>query len=109
MLLKNDRKNIFVGEISFGPRGNFNQLNSDGTYDELELIHFIYKNLYTSYAATVLTSTAGFMGTFIGYEVIFSAEHFHYSRRIHSMALSKCRCKKDYAVTDKNRHNGWCF
>jgi hypothetical protein len=39
---------------------------------ELMRIHSTFQNLYATYAAATekLSSTAGFMGTFIGYEVI---------------------------------------
>jgi hypothetical protein len=45
---------------------------------ELTLSHI--QNLYATYAATdKLSFTAGYMGTFIGYEVISPLANFHYS------------------------------
>jgi hypothetical protein len=62
---------------SFGPRGQFQSIpNGDGT----DLNSFHIQNLYATYAATdKLSFTAGYMGTFIGYEVISPLANFHYS------------------------------
>lgn len=60
----------FVGELSFGPRGN----------QSLPVGGINIQNLYASYALTdKLTATAGYMGTFVGYEVISPAANFNYS------------------------------
>ncbi|MDG2430945.1 outer membrane beta-barrel protein [Flavobacterium sp.] len=74
---KTTGKTSFVGEISFGPRGQFQSIpNGDGT----DLNSFHIQNLYATYAATdKLSFTAGYMGTFIGYEVISPLSNFHYS------------------------------
>lgn len=74
---KTTGKTSFVGEISFGPRGQFQSIpNGDGT----DLNSFHIQNLYATYAATdKLSFTAGYMGTFIGYEVISPLANFHYS------------------------------
>lgn len=62
----------FVGELSFGPRGQEQSLVNSGSYH--------IQNLYISYALTPkLTATAGFMSTFIGYEVISPTGNFNYS------------------------------
>jgi hypothetical protein len=60
----------FVGELSFGPRSDQSIPNS--TYH--------IQNLYVSYNLTSkLSATAGYMSTFIGYEVISPAGNFNYS------------------------------
>ena len=67
----------FVGEVSFGPRGQYQSIpNGDGT----DANSFHIQNLYASYAVTDnLSFTAGYMGTFIGYEVISPVGNFAYS------------------------------
>jgi len=73
-LKKTTGKASFVGELSFGPRGQGQSLVPAGT----ESFHI--QNLYVNYAFTdKFTMTAGFMGTFIGYEVISPAANFNYS------------------------------
>nr|WP_068888509.1 porin [Pedobacter panaciterrae] len=73
-LKKTTGKASFVGELSFGPRGQGGSLVPEGT----ESFHI--QNLYVNYAFTdKFTMTAGFMGTFIGYEVISPAANFNYS------------------------------
>jgi len=65
----------FVADVSFGPRGQSESLlnGADGN-------SFHIQNLLVHYSpADKLTLTAGFMGTFIGYEVISPAANFHYS------------------------------
>lgn len=76
-LKKTTGKASFVGELSFGPRGQYGSLpNGDGTDDN----SFHIQNLYASYAFTdKFTMTAGYMGTFIGYEVIAPTGNFNYS------------------------------
>ncbi|RYZ84752.1 MAG: hypothetical protein EOP06_17520, partial [Proteobacteria bacterium] len=68
------------GDLSFGPRGQSQSLlNANGEYNE-DGNSFNIQNLYASYAFTdKFSMTAGFMGTFIGYEVISPAANFHYS------------------------------
>lgn len=74
-LKKTTGKASFVGELSFGPRGQAKSLvpSEDG-----ESFHI--QNLYVNYAfSDKFTMTAGYMGTFIGYEVISPAANFNYS------------------------------
>ena len=60
-------KASFVGEVAFGPRAD---ASAPGPV----------QNLYVSYAFNDMISvTGGFMGTFIGYEVISPAANFNYS------------------------------
>src|SRR6187431_1608353 len=76
-LKKTIKKVSFVGEISFGPRGQYQSIpNGDGT----DANSFHIQNLYASYAVSdKLSFTAGYMGTFIGYEVISPLGNFSYS------------------------------
>jgi len=70
----------FVGELSFGPRGQYRSIiNGDGQAgDDKNSFHI--QNLYVGYDLTEkLNLTAGFMGTFVGFEVISPTYNFHYS------------------------------
>ncbi|MBE0390933.1 hypothetical protein HNQ02_002155 [Flavobacterium sp. 7E] len=104
-LKKTTGKTSFVGEVSFGPRGQFQSiLNSDGTYDELGANSFHIQNLYATYAASdKLSFTAGFMGTFIGYEVISPLSNFHYSTSylFTNGPFQNAGVKATYAISDK--------
>lgn len=79
-LKKTTGKSSFVGELSFGPRGQYGSIpNGHGEAFNADN-SFHIQNLYTSYAFTERFSmTAGYMGTFIGYEVIASTGNFNYS------------------------------
>jgi len=79
-LKKTTGKASFVGEVSFGPRGQYQSLlNGDGT-EANESNSFNLQNLSIAYAFTdKFTMTAGFMGTFVGYEVISPVGNFNYS------------------------------
>ncbi|MCA6075478.1 outer membrane beta-barrel protein [Fulvivirga sedimenti] len=71
-------KASFVGELSFGPR-SFKSIPLFDLGDEERAIVGI-QNLYVSYAFNdVLSLTAGYMGTFVGYEVISPVGNFNYS------------------------------
>lgn len=80
VLKKKTGKTSFVGEVSFGPRGQFQSIpNGDGNVNNLSN-SFHIQNLYAAYAASdKLTLTAGYMGTFIGYEVISPLANLNYS------------------------------
>jgi len=85
-------KASFVGEISFGPR------NQQSVYG------FNIQNLYVSYALTEkLSLTAGYMGTFVGYEVISPAGNFNYStsRLFTNGPFQNAGIKANYAISDK--------
>ncbi|OKS85601.1 outer membrane beta-barrel protein [Mucilaginibacter polytrichastri] len=73
-------KASFLGELSFGPRGQSQSIpTAAGTYDETNN-SFHIQNLYLSYDLTdKLNLTGGYMATFIGYEVISPAGNFNYS------------------------------
>src|SRR6476660_6217919 len=76
-LKKTIKKISFVGEVSFGPRGQYQSIpNGDGADANAEN-SFHIQNLYASYAVSdKLSFTAGYMGTFIGYEVISPLGNF---------------------------------
>lgn len=79
-LKKKTEKVSFVGEVSFGPRGQNQSIpNANGLYND-DSNSFHIQNLYAAYAVSdKFTLTAGYMGTFIGYEVISPVANFHYS------------------------------
>ncbi|WP_140938197.1 porin [Sphingobacterium lumbrici] len=79
-LRKSVGKASFLGEVSFGPRGQYRSLlNGDGDPDNGDN-SFHIQNLAVSYSLTDKWSVdAGFMGTFVGYEVISPSANFHYS------------------------------
>jgi len=79
-LKKTTGKASFVGELSFGPRGQYGSVpNGNGEAANADN-SFHIQNLYTSYAFTdKFSMTAGYMGTFIGYEVIAPTGNFNYS------------------------------
>jgi len=71
-------KASFVGEFSFGPRS----FKSIPTFqiDADDDININIQNLYITYAFTEkISMTAGYMGTFVGYEVISPVPNFNYS------------------------------
>ncbi|TSD66536.1 porin [Inquilinus sp. KBS0705] len=79
-LKKKVGKAAFVGELSFGPRGQSQSIpTAAGTYDETSNSYHI-QNLYVSYDVTdQFNLTAGYMATFMGYEVISPVGNFNYS------------------------------
>jgi hypothetical protein len=73
-------KASFVGELAFGPRGQYLSIANGDDREPNAGNSFHIQNLYASYNFTdQLSMTAGFMGTFVGYEVISPAGNFHYS------------------------------
>ncbi|NJN24630.1 MAG: porin [Cyclobacteriaceae bacterium] len=85
-------KASFVGEISFGPR------------NEQSVYGFNIQNLYVSYALTdKLSLTGGYMGTFVGYEVISPAGNFNYSTSylFTNGPFQNAGIKADYAFSDR--------
>jgi hypothetical protein len=92
-------KASFVGEISFGPRGQYMSIPNgpDGN-------SFHIQNLYASYALSEkLSVTGGYMGTFVGYEVISPTGNFNYStsRLFTNGPFQNAGLKFDYAISDK--------
>lgn len=103
-LKKTTGKASFVGELSFGPRGQSQSIpNAAGTYDE-QTNSFHIQNLYVSYAFTdKFSMTAGYMGTFVGYEVISPAANFNYSTSylFGSGPFQNAGIKASYTFSDK--------
>jgi len=97
-------KAAFVGELSFGPRGQAQSLpNAAGAYDETTNSYHI-QNLYVSYDLTdKLNVTGGYMATFIGYEVIAPAGNFNYSTSylFTNGPFQNAGVKLTYAFSDK--------
>ena len=95
-------KASFVGEFSFGPRSfksipTFNIAGGDN-------VNINIQNLYMSYAFSDLFSlTAGYMGTFVGYEVISPAANFNYSTSyLFSFGpFQNAGLRADFAVSDR--------
>lgn len=102
-LSKSFDKVSFMGEFSFGPRSfkstPFFDPDGDGTGPRVNI-----QNLYMSYAITdKLSLTAGYMGTFVGYELISPAGNFNYSTSYLFSAgpFQNAGIKADYAFSDK--------
>jgi len=75
-LKKKTGKASFVGEISFGPRGQTQSIPDAANGGS----SFHIQNLYINYDfSDKFSMTAGYMGTFIGYEVISPVGNFNYS------------------------------
>lgn len=79
-LKKKVGKASFVGELAFGPRGQYQSIpNGDGASANGGN-SFHIQNLYLSYDVTdAFNLTAGYMATYIGYEVISPVSNFNYS------------------------------
>jgi len=100
-LKKSAGKASFVGEVSFGPRGQYQSIpNGDGTDGN----SFHIQNLYATYAVSdKLSLTAGYMGTFIGYEVISPLANFQYSTSylFTNGPFQNAGVKANYKISDK--------
>jgi hypothetical protein len=97
-LKKKVGKASFVGELSFGPRsdGSLPTQSAGGSYH--------IQNLYVSYDLTdKLNVTGGYMGTFIGYEVISPTGNFNYSTSylFTNGPFQNAGVKLTYAFSDK--------
>jgi hypothetical protein len=93
-LKKKVGKASFVGELSFGPR-------SDAS---LPVPNNHIENLYLSYDVTdKFNLTAGYMATFVGYEVISPTGNFNYSTSYLFSAgpFQNAGLKATYAFSDK--------
>ena len=103
-LKKKVGKAAFVGELAFGPRGQYQSIpNGDGsTGNNGNSFHI--QNLYVSYDVTdKFNLTAGYMATFIGYEVISPVGNFNYSTSylFTSGPFQNAGFKATYAFSDK--------
>lgn len=93
-LKKKVGKAAFVGELSFGPRSD----------QSIPTAGYHIQNLYVSYDVTsAFNLTAGYMSTFIGYEVISPAGNFNYSTSylFTSGPFQNAGFKATYAFSDK--------
>lgn len=96
-------KASFVGEFSFGPR-SFKSIPLFQPDNDLDDVYVGIQNLHASYAFTdVFSMTAGFMGTFVGYEVISPAGNFNYSTSyLFSYGpFQNSGVKADFAISDR--------
>jgi hypothetical protein len=112
-LKKKVGKASFVGELSFGPRGQSQSIpnaspglvtinNSTATGTAYSSYHI--QNLYVSYDVTdKFNLTMGYMSTFIGYEVISPASNFNYSTSylFTNGPFQNAGFKATYAFSDK--------
>ncbi len=118
---KSSGKASFVGEIAFGPRnlGSAGPSNSSTgvlsgiTSDTSGVIPVFgavsdyaprIQNLYVSYALTdKLSITGGYMGTFVGYEIISPTGNFNYSTSylFTNGPFQNGGVKLDYAFSDQ--------
>ena len=99
-LKKKVGKAAFVGELSFGPRGQGQSIPNAG--DNGDSFHI--QNLYMSYDVTdKLVLTGGYMSTFIGYEVISPVGNFNYSTSymFTNGPFQNAGFKATYAFSDK--------
>lgn len=88
----------FVGEIAFGPR------NAASVGPSSSVVEPNIQNLYISYALTdKLSVTAGYMGTFVGYEVISPTGNFNYSTSymFTNGPFQNAGVKLEYAFSDR--------
>ncbi|MFT5618557.1 MAG: hypothetical protein ACI85I_001792 [Arenicella sp.] len=95
ILSKEIGKASFVGDIGVGPRN----ANSSG-----DGLNASIQNLYISYQlADKLTVTGGYMGTFVGYEVISPVDNFNYSTSylFTNGPFQNAGVKLDYQISDK--------
>ena len=103
-LKKTTGKASFVGEVSFGPRGQYQSVpNGDGSATNVNN-SFHIQNLYTTYAFTdKFSMTAGYMGTFVGYEVISPVGNFNYSTSylFTNGPFQNAGIKANYALSSK--------
>ncbi|WP_183557730.1 porin [Mucilaginibacter sp. SP1R1] len=93
-LKKKVGKASFVGEMSFGPRSDQSIPNAG----------YHIQNLYVSYDVTSqFNLTAGYMATFVGYEVIAPAGNFNYSTSylFTNGPFQNAGFKATYAFSDK--------
>lgn len=104
MLKKTTGKASFVGEVSFGPRGQASEVLSGSIPTGKTGESFHIQNLYASYAfSDKFSMTAGYMGTFIGYEVISPVANVNYSTSylFSSGPFQNAGVKANVAFSDK--------
>ncbi|GGH00499.1 porin [Mucilaginibacter phyllosphaerae] len=98
-LKKKVGKAAFVGELSFGPRGSYQSIVTGSNGETFNI-----QNLYVSYDVTdKFNLTAGYMATFVGYEVISPVGNFNYSTSylFTNGPFQNAGLKATYAFSDK--------
>lgn len=101
-LKKSTGKASFVGEVSFGPRGQYQSILTGDDNDPSNT--FNIQNLYATYAfSDKFSMTAGYMGTFVGYEVISPVGNANYSTSylFTNGPFQNAGIKANYAISDK--------
>ena len=99
-LKKKVSKASFVGELSFGPRGEGQSIPNQGSNGQ----SFHIQNLYVGYDLTdKLNVTGGYMATFVGYEVVSPVGNFNYSTSylFTNGPFQNAGVKLTYAFSDK--------
>jgi hypothetical protein len=94
----------FVGEVSFGPRGQWQSIpnGDEATLNSDNSFHI--QNMYGTYSVSdKLSITAGYAGTFIGYEFISPVANFHYSTSylFTNSPFQNSGVKINYKLSDK--------
>lgn len=98
ILEKTSGKSSFVGEIAFGPRNAGSAGPATGGFAPR------IQNLYVSHAFTDQFSiTGGYMGTFVGYEIISPTGNFNYSTSylFTNGPFQNAGVKLEYAISDQ--------
>ena len=109
---KSSGKTSFLGEIAFGPRnaGSAGPAPVAATIGEgenaVDITAFVprIQNLYVSYAFTdKISVTGGYMGTFVGYEIISPTGNFNYSTSylFTNGPFQNAGVKLDFALSEK--------
>lgn len=118
---KKYNKALFVGELSFGPRGQGQSIPNQDLTAGIDLQNgnpvlgtqsFHIQNLYVGYDLTdKLNVTAGYMATFVGYEVISPVGNFNYSTSylFTNGPFQNAGLKLTYAFSDKVSLMGGVF
>jgi len=99
-------KASFVGDLSFGPRGQNAGYLSGSIPNGSDDNSFHIQNLYITYQFTnEFSITAGYMGTFLGYEIISPTGNFNYSTSylFSSGPFQNAGIKANYTFSDQIR------
>ena len=102
ILKKSTGKLSFVGDVSFGPRGQYQSLPTGDVGNSTN--SFNIQNIYATYKfSNAFSMTAGYMGTFIGYEVISPVADFNYSTSylFTNGPFQNAGIKANFAISDK--------
>ena len=100
ILEKSVGKSSFVADLSFGPRGASSSIPTLSIDDG----SFHIQNLYVSHSfSDAITMSLGYMGTFVGYEIISPTGNFNYSTsHLFSWGpFQNAGLKFDFALSDK--------